>query len=128
MSLEERLTPLFETTKLWKIWIIGLLISFTIIITITHFTIGVVELLQLIGIILLSLLFSLILPSMISIFRLGNKFYRKADTIEIMIKNGESEVDVYNELIKLDREAFHKTMGGRVRELVEMYKLQYKKY
>ena len=41
------------------------------------------------------------------------------------IKNGDDEREVFEELIKLDKEAFHVTMGGRIRELGKMFEMKY---
>lgn len=121
-SFTERL---FYDIKLWKIWLVGFVITFPIVFTTTYLGTGTVEGLQWVGVIMLPLMFSAIMPSMLGLVRTSDKFYRKADEIEEMITKGEDKKMVFEKLIALDKEAFHRTMGGRMRELGKMFEIKY---
>lgn len=122
---QSKLEHFFYETKLWKIWLIGFIIAFTIIFTTTYLGTGTVDGLQWLAVILLSLVFSLITPSMLGLSRTADKFYRKCDGIEKRILDGDDEEEVFIDLIALDKEAFHRTMGGRMRELGKMFEIKY---
>jgi hypothetical protein len=124
MDKQSKLEHFFYETKLWKIWLVGFIIAFSIIYTLTYVGTGSVKGLQWVAVIGLPMLFSLIIPSMLGLSR-AFKFYRKCDEMEERIKNGDDEREVFEELIKLDKEAFHVTMGGRIRELGKMFEMKY---
>jgi hypothetical protein len=71
------------------------------------------------------IVFSLVLASMISLVKSGEKVYRFADDIEKMIRDNEDKDEVVKKLFELDKMAFHSTMSSRVRELGKMAEIKY---
>jgi len=54
-------------------------------------------------------------------------FYAQADEIEAMIKNGEDFAIVMEKLLRLSDKSFHRSTGGRIRELAKMMEVKYDK-
>lgn len=52
-------------------------------------------------------------------------FYAQADEIETMIKNGDDFAIVMEKLLNLSDKSFHRSTGGRIRELAKTMEVKY---
>jgi len=133
--MDKFLTHLFEKANLWKVFAVSFIVSFGL--TFTMFSVMMTPEVELstwavfLPPLLIGLLLGSILPLFIRMYREQTKFYNFADEIEEMITDGDpfegEEEAIYTKIRELDNMAYHRVMGGRVRELCKMYELKYDK-
>lgn len=76
-------------------------------------------------IIYLSLVFILISIGFYWLFKQADKFFREAERIEELIKNGENAEEAFAALLKLNKDSFHRQTASRIRELGKMIEVKY---
>ncbi len=77
-----------------------------------------------IGIICISV-FILASVSLYLLMKSSDKFFREADRIENLIRDGADIKEVYPALFALDKKSFHKQMYSRLTELGKMAEIKY---
>lgn len=59
------------------------------------------------------------------IMKQADKFFRKADEIEKLIKSGNDKDEAISQLMLLSKDSFHRNTGSRIRELGKMIEAKY---
>jgi len=111
----------------WKVFLICFPIftvfSFIIVFLFDMHDLNVVKLI--VTSLIFGLIFTMIPVSTIGLAKSADKFYRFADSIEKMIREGEDKGLVLKEIQKLQEESFHRETGKRVVEIAKMYEVKY---